>query len=162
VSPLSTVVSPIRSPVIQDLRYPCSRAGDCQDPRPTKSDVVSASHVCRGRTRHDPAPGGYGEGGVGALFWVYQPCVTDRLRLARFSVQAVGQPGTSKPQPGQQRWDGLPPRRGRERRHRSDGCGRRVVATAWARRPRRVVLALCEHDSNGPIRIGRWSPRMAW
>jgi hypothetical protein len=41
-----------------------------------------------GRTRHDPAPGGYGEGGVEALVSVYRSRVTDRLRLARFSVQA--------------------------------------------------------------------------
>ena len=50
--------------------------------------LVAAS-AAWGQTRHDPAPGGYGEGGVEALMSVYRQNVTDRLRMARFFVQAI-------------------------------------------------------------------------
>ncbi len=42
-----------------------------------------------------------------------------------------------------------------ERRHRGVVSGDGVVTQmSGATRPGRVVLSLCEHDSNGPIRFG--------
>jgi hypothetical protein len=108
-----------------------------------------------------PRPGGLWGGRGRSAARVYQPWVTDGLRLARFSVQAGNNVD-------QQREPTLQPRQ----RHRDESIGSRIppwfspqtraCREAAAPPVRRVVVCLCEQDSNGPIRFGRSSPRMAW